>query len=157
MTMREIVFFDGACGVCNGFVMRTAANDSAGRFFYAPLGGETARACGIAETDSVVVVVEGGARASAGGAMEGAAGVDASGAVENGVGSETQIYFRSKAVLYLMKHQDSKLQRGLAGAVGWIPAPILNIFYRGFAKIRHLVPTSNKTAADSSFAHRILP
>jgi predicted DCC family thiol-disulfide oxidoreductase YuxK len=139
--MREIVFFDGACGVCNGFVIRTAANDSAGRFFYAPLGGETARECGIAETDSVVVVVEG----------------SAGDAEENGVGSEPEIYFRSKAVLYLMKHQDSKLQRGIAHAFGWIPAPLLNVFYRAFARIRHLMPTSGKTAADSSFAQRILP
>lgn len=139
--MREIVFFDGACGVCNGFVIRTAANDHAGRFFYAPLGGETARQCGIAETDSVVVVVEG----------------SVGGAERNGVGSEMQIYFRSKAVLYLMKHQDSKFQRGIAAALRWIPSALLDVFYRGFARIRHLVPTSGKTAADSSFAQRILP
>jgi predicted DCC family thiol-disulfide oxidoreductase YuxK len=101
----------------------------------------------------VVVVVEGsadGAGGAAAGANDGATG---------GVAGdlETHIYFRSKAVLHLMKHQDSKLQRGIAHAFGWIPAPLLNVFYRGFARIRHLVPTSGKTAADSSFAERILP
>lgn len=132
MCMREIVFFDGACGVCNGFVIRTAANDRAERFFYAPLGGLTARQCGIDETDSVVVVVEDEAHGN-------------------------RIYFRSRAVLYLMKHQDSAFLRGVAHVFAWIPAALLDVLYRGVAKIRHLVPTSGKRAADSSFATRILP
>ena len=37
-----IVFFDGECGLCNGFVDFAMARDRGGRLRYAPLQGETA-------------------------------------------------------------------------------------------------------------------
>jgi len=40
---RPIVFFDGFCVLCNGFVDRILRADSAGRLRFAPLEGETAR------------------------------------------------------------------------------------------------------------------
>jgi predicted DCC family thiol-disulfide oxidoreductase YuxK len=37
-----ILFYDGVCGLCNGFVAFVARRDRAGRFRFAPLQGETA-------------------------------------------------------------------------------------------------------------------
>ncbi len=39
-----IVFFDGVCGLCNGFVDRLLRTDKKGALRFAPLQGETARA-----------------------------------------------------------------------------------------------------------------
>jgi predicted DCC family thiol-disulfide oxidoreductase YuxK len=41
---KPIVFFDGVCGLCNGFVDFTMARDPAARFRFATLQGETAAA-----------------------------------------------------------------------------------------------------------------
>lgn len=41
---KPIVFFDGYCGLCNGFVDFVLARDRARRFRFAPLQGGTARA-----------------------------------------------------------------------------------------------------------------
>src|SRR5262245_256108 len=38
---ENILFYDGACGLCHGFVRFTVKRDRAQRFFYAPLQGET--------------------------------------------------------------------------------------------------------------------
>ncbi|HUG94320.1 MAG TPA: DUF393 domain-containing protein, partial [Planctomycetaceae bacterium] len=40
---RPIVFFDGVCGLCNGFVDFALPRDRRGRLLFAPLQGETAR------------------------------------------------------------------------------------------------------------------
>ena len=132
--MREIVFFDGACGVCNDFVIRTATGDPMGRFWFAPLGGQTAKECGVDETNSVVVVVEN----------------------QDADGSGFSLY-RSKAVLYLMRRQDGRWSRRASKLLSWVPSPILDVFYRGFALIRHKLPRSGRRAVDTTFAERILP
>ncbi len=41
MAERAIVFYDGHCGLCHFGVKFLARRDRAGRFAYAPLGGET--------------------------------------------------------------------------------------------------------------------
>lgn len=130
--MHAIVFFDGACGVCHDFVIRTAKRDALEKFSFAPLGGETAQALGIPGTDQVVLHV----------------------ADDQG---ETRLYQRTAAILYIMKHQDSRFLRGAAGLLRWIPAPVLDLFYRAFARIRHLIPTSGRRIEQSSFAARMLP
>jgi predicted DCC family thiol-disulfide oxidoreductase YuxK len=40
----ELLFYDGDCGLCHRAVRFVAAADRAGRFRFAPLGGETFRA-----------------------------------------------------------------------------------------------------------------
>jgi predicted DCC family thiol-disulfide oxidoreductase YuxK len=40
----ELLFYDGGCGLCHRSVRFVAARDAAGRFRFAPLGGETFRA-----------------------------------------------------------------------------------------------------------------
>jgi predicted DCC family thiol-disulfide oxidoreductase YuxK len=57
---QEIVFFDGGCGLCHRAVRFVLGEDVAGRFVFAPLGGELFRAVVSADTerrlpDSLVV------------------------------------------------------------------------------------------------------
>jgi len=42
-TQRSIVYFDGLCNLCDGFVRFLLARDKRHRYHYAPLQGETAR------------------------------------------------------------------------------------------------------------------
>ena len=56
----ELLFYDGDCGLCHRSVRFVAAADRAGRFRFAPLGGETFRALVPADAraplpDSIVV------------------------------------------------------------------------------------------------------
>lgn len=39
----HLLFFDGTCGLCDGFVQFVLRRDAAGRFRYAPLQGDAAR------------------------------------------------------------------------------------------------------------------
>jgi predicted DCC family thiol-disulfide oxidoreductase YuxK len=39
----QLLFFDGTCGLCDGFVQFVLRRDAAGRFRFAPLQGEAAR------------------------------------------------------------------------------------------------------------------
>lgn len=41
---RPIVYYDGLCGLCDGFVRFVVARDALGHFRFAPLQGQTARA-----------------------------------------------------------------------------------------------------------------
>ena len=38
---RDVIFYDGGCGLCHGFVKFVAPRDDLGRFHFAPLGGAT--------------------------------------------------------------------------------------------------------------------
>lgn len=40
---KQIIFFDGVCNLCNGFVDFVAKRDGEGRFAFASLQGESAR------------------------------------------------------------------------------------------------------------------
>ena len=40
---RPIVYYDGLCGLCDGFVRFVVARDRLGRYRFSPLQGETAR------------------------------------------------------------------------------------------------------------------
>lgn len=44
MTAPPVIYFDGYCGLCNGFVDFVLARDRTRRFRFAPLQGSTARA-----------------------------------------------------------------------------------------------------------------
>lgn len=41
---RPVVYYDGLCGLCDGFVRFVVARDRLSRYRFAPLQGETARA-----------------------------------------------------------------------------------------------------------------
>lgn len=62
---QTIVFFDGYCGLCSGFVDFLIARDKRRKLVYAPLQGETARAL-LSESErtdlDTVVVLERGAQ-----------------------------------------------------------------------------------------------
>lgn len=61
MSKEPIVFFDGYCGLCNGFVDFVMARDRQKKFRYATLQGKTAQSLLTAEEtknlDSVVVFI----------------------------------------------------------------------------------------------------
>lgn len=51
-----ILFFDGVCNLCNGFVDFLVRRDKQAVLKFAPLEGETARARGVAVKESVVLL-----------------------------------------------------------------------------------------------------
>lgn len=57
--IRPIVYFDGLCALCDGFVRFVVARDGLGRFRFAPLQGETAklRLTGKLDTEGMKTVV----------------------------------------------------------------------------------------------------
>ena len=62
---RPVVFFDGECGLCNGFVNFAMARDPRGRLTFAPLQGETAKdrlPASDRGLDTVVFLDDGGTR-----------------------------------------------------------------------------------------------
>ncbi len=63
MEKHPIVFFDGYCGLCNGFVDFLMARDKQKMFRYATLQGQTATRLlakeDIANLDSVVLLIDG--------------------------------------------------------------------------------------------------
>ncbi|HMB67792.1 MAG TPA: DCC1-like thiol-disulfide oxidoreductase family protein [bacterium] len=65
MNEPTLIFYDGACGLCHGFVLFVLKRDPAGRFRFAPLQGQEIRerlAPEVRRTlpDSVVVLEDGG-------------------------------------------------------------------------------------------------
>ncbi len=63
-----ILFFDGVCGVCNGFVDYVALRDPEARFRFAPLQGKAAAERGLAMQDwreASFVLEEAGVRSEA--------------------------------------------------------------------------------------------
>lgn len=42
LKMRNVIFFDGVCHLCNGFVDEVLRRDKTHQFLFAPLQGETA-------------------------------------------------------------------------------------------------------------------
>jgi predicted DCC family thiol-disulfide oxidoreductase YuxK len=116
-TDRERVFYDGGCGFCHAAVRFVAVRDTAGRFRFAPRGGETFLAsvppCARASLPASIVVST----------------------------RDGRLLVRSAAVLHLMDALGGKW-RLLGRLLGWIPAPLLDLGYRGVARIRRaLAPT----------------
>jgi predicted DCC family thiol-disulfide oxidoreductase YuxK len=107
--MRQIVFFDGECGVCNTFVQFLLKHDR-GRFTFAPLQGETARLYlgqGRAPDLSTVIYADG-----------------------------ERIYLRSEAVLRIARAMGG-LWAGL-WIFYLVPRGIRDPLYALFARYRHL-------------------
>ena len=61
--VRQILFFDGVCGLCNWSVDFVLKRDTQRRFQFAPLQGETARvllpAADVADLNSMVLLIGG--------------------------------------------------------------------------------------------------
>lgn len=111
MTAPEVVFFDGACGLCHGAVRFVVRRDHAARFAFAPLAGTTAAATFTAEEraalpDSLVVRTADG-----------------------------RTLVRSDAVVHLLRGLGSPW-RAVGRALGAIPRPLRDAGYRAVARVR---------------------
>ena len=107
----EIVFYDGTCGLCHGFVRRVLAADPEGRFRFAPLDSDAFREAvpereRRALPDSVVVRTTDG-----------------------------RLLVRSDAALHVLERLDGG-RRALARALRIVPRPVRDLVYRGVARLR---------------------
>ena len=109
---RDILFYDGHCGMCHGFVRFLLAKDRARRFVFAPLQGDTFAAMvpeAVRATlpDSMVIRTADG-----------------------------RLLVRSAAALHVLDAVGGGW-RTLAALLRLVPRPILDAAYRGVAAIRH--------------------
>lgn len=107
----ETIFYDGGCGLCHGFVRFVVQRDARAQFTFAPLDGEHFKAKIPTDEqaglpDSVVVFTE-----------------------------NEQLLTKSAAVLFVLTRMGG-LWRVLASFGGVFPAPFLDFFYDGIARIR---------------------
>lgn len=107
--MRNVVFFDGVCHLCNGFVDAVISRDKSHLLLFAPLQGTTATDL-LPEQDRVkldtVIYYESG-----------------------------KIYHRSSAVLKILTKLGGLYK--LFGIAWIIPAPLRDFFYNIVAKNRY--------------------
>lgn len=111
--MQDIVFYDAGCGFCHRAVRFLLARDRTGGLFrYAPLGGETFRArvsqaARAAAPDSLAVLTSAG-----------------------------RLLFRSQATAHLLRRLGGAWR--VPGALlAWLPRPLADAAYDGFARLRH--------------------
>jgi predicted DCC family thiol-disulfide oxidoreductase YuxK len=108
----EVIFYDGSCGLCHGFVRFVLSEDRRGFFKFAPLQSDTFKeripeAQRAALPDSVVVATAGG-----------------------------QVLSRSAAVRHVMNRLGGMWRLG-ATVANLVPEKLQDIVYDGVAKIRH--------------------
>ncbi len=110
-----IIFFDGVCHLCNGFVDWVLVRDLQHRFCFAPLQGKTAEQHLSAEQRenllSVAVVVL--------------------------KASQSQVIERSDAVIFILENMNH--YRWLALTMKVIPRPVRNFFYTLIAQNRYRI------------------
>ena len=112
---REIVFYDGHCGLCHGFVRFLLKLDPEGEFVdFAPLQGETFKS--LVKRRSLEQIPD-------------------SIAVLTGSGG---LLFRSDAVFSILRRIGGGWGR-VAGILGFIPVPLRDLVYRAIAGIRRKV------------------
>ncbi|WII71584.1 DCC1-like thiol-disulfide oxidoreductase family protein [Bdellovibrio sp. 22V] len=107
--MRNVVFFDGVCHLCNGFVDAVISRDKAHLLLFAPLQGTTAEDV-LPQEDRVkldtVIYFEAG-----------------------------KIYYRSAAILKILTSLGGVYK---LFSIAWIiPAPLRDFLYRIIAKNRY--------------------
>jgi predicted DCC family thiol-disulfide oxidoreductase YuxK len=110
--MKPIVFYDGSCALCHGFVRWLVAHDPGAVFDFAPLHGETfARRVPVnrqaALPDSVVALDEDG-----------------------------RIFLCSDAVVYVLRRIG---RRRMAGLIDAFPHFIRDSLYGALAKVRYAI------------------
>ena len=108
---HSIVFYDGECALCHGFVKFVLKYDKKKAFYFSPLQGETiAKLVPLAEReilpDSIVV------RAFAG-----------------------DLYLRSNGIIYVLKRL-GVIAKILAGIISIFPRPLRDLGYRIIAALR---------------------
>lgn len=122
MRNYHVVFFDGECGFCQGWMRFLAERDHAGRLRFAPRDGETFRALVPERTaarlpESVIVLTPDG-------------------------------FFRteSDAALWLLERAGGGWT--WVARAGWlVPRPVRNLGYRGVARVRRLLPARDGAEA----------
>lgn len=105
-----LLFYDGTCALCHGFVQWVLARDPGARFQFAPLHGETFTQLVTAEQrgglpDSVVIRDDSGA-----------------------------LHVESDAVLYVLRALD---RRASAATLAALPRPVRDFGYRLIARVRY--------------------
>jgi len=111
VSQPEIIFYDGHCGLCHGFVRFVVRRDHRAHFVFAPLHGQHFLATvpppqRVGLPDSVVVL-------------------DAQG----------RLLLKSSAVLYVMRRLGG-IWRGASAVMGVLPASLRDFFYDRIARIR---------------------
>ena len=127
-----IIFYDGTCGMCHGFVRFAIRRDRRSRFFFAPIGGETwCRRFGDSSSRDQETIH---------------------------LLSEERTYVRSSAVCRVLVHLGTTW-RILGGALWMVPLPLRNIGYRMVARIRHRIAGREDTCTlpDADAVDRLLP
>ncbi len=107
--MRNVVFFDGICHLCNGFVDAVITRDTAHAYLFAPLQGSTAEEVlplkDREDLDSVVYYESG------------------------------KLYYRSAAILKILTGLGGVYK--FAGLAWIIPGPLRDVLYKLIAKNRY--------------------
>jgi predicted DCC family thiol-disulfide oxidoreductase YuxK len=111
---REILFYDGHCGMCHGFVRFMLARDHARTFVFAPLQGETFAAT-VPEAERATLPDSMMVRTADG-----------------------RLLVRSAASLHVLDTLGGGW-RVLATLLRPVPRPILDAAYRAIAAIRHRI------------------
>ncbi len=106
---RNIVFFDGVCHLCNGFVDMVISKDPQHHYLFAPLQGETAKSLlpsqDLKQLDTVIYFEAG------------------------------QIYYRSAAIVKVVSGLGGVYK--LFALMMIIPTPVRDFLYRKIAKNRY--------------------
>ncbi|MCO6430675.1 MAG: DUF393 domain-containing protein [Deltaproteobacteria bacterium] len=132
---RDLVFFDGECGMCHRFVEMAVNEDRLGRFQFAPRGGET-----------YAKVMQQGVP------LEGVASIRV-------VRPDKKVLFKSTASIYILEGLGG-LWRVLAGAARIVPLPIRDFIYSIIAAIRHRIsskPEGSCPVVPDKLKGRFLP
>lgn len=115
---RNVLFFDGVCGLCNRVVDFLVAHDHARRLRYAPLQGETFQAVAkevpwLRAVDSVIAMRE---RADDG---------------------RREFFVHSRAVIFSFGQLGGWWR--LVGLLAYVPRPLSDALYKFVARIRYAV------------------
>lgn len=113
MTARQLILYDGTCGLCSKAVQWLLAHEQDHELTFAPLQGETAATlrtefARIPQTISTVVFVD-----------------------------DDRVYLRAQAFLRASRHLRAPWRWGYA--FRWVPEIMTTLFYRFVAAIRYRV------------------
>ena len=114
---KDVVMYDGVCALCNGFVKFVLKHDAVGRFCFASLSSDYARA-----------------------AMQrhGAASVDSVGLLVNAGGPQETLLLRADATVYVLR-QMTPMWRLLARLLQLVPRGLRDSGYSLVARTRYRI------------------
>jgi predicted DCC family thiol-disulfide oxidoreductase YuxK len=114
---EAILFFDGYCGLCDGFVSRVLADPNAGRFRFSPLQGTTFERVREGHPELI--------------------GIDSLVVLETRP-EEERVHIRSDASLFILSRMAGPW-RMAAPLIRIFPRPVRDLGYRGVAAIRYRI------------------